>query len=48
MHHTELGDRILDRLAKDLDGIGTVEVASKLDGRNMTIMFAPVKKKAAG
>ena len=31
--------------SKDLEEIGTVEVASKLDGRNMTMMFAPVKKK---
>ncbi len=46
MHHTELGERLLDRLSSDLDGIGTVEVSSKLDGRNMTIMFAPTKKKA--
>ena len=45
MHHTELGARILDKLAVDLDGVGAVEVASKLDGRNMTMMFAPVKKK---
>ncbi|MEX2394004.1 MAG: translation initiation factor IF-3 [Actinomycetota bacterium] len=45
MHHTELGNRILVRLAEDLDGTGAVEVASKLDGRNMTMMFAPVKKK---
>ena len=48
MHHTELGLRLLERLSTDLDGIGTVEVSSKLDGRNMTIMFAPTKKKAAG
>ena len=48
MHHTELGVRLLERLSSDLDGIGTVEVSSKLDGRNMTIMFAPAKKKAAG
>ncbi len=48
MHHTELGERILERLSADLEGIGTVEVTSKLDGRNMTIMYAPVKKKAAG
>jgi translation initiation factor IF-3 len=48
MHHTELGLRLLERLSSDLDGIGTVEVSSKLDGRNMTIMFAPTKKKAAG
>ena len=45
MHHTELGEKILHRLSADLDGIGTVEVASKLDGRNMTIMYAPVKKR---
>ena len=48
MHHTELGGKLLERLSSDLDGIGTVEVSSKLDGRNMTIMFAPAKKKAAG
>ncbi len=46
MHHTELGQRLLERLSGELEGIGTVEVASKLDGRNMTIMFAPVRKKA--
>lgn len=46
MHHTELGERLLKRLSEDLDGVGSVEVASKLDGRNMTIMFAPTKKKA--
>ncbi len=46
MHHTELGERLLDRLSTDLEGLGTVEVASKLDGRNMTIMFAPTKKRA--
>jgi translation initiation factor IF-3 len=46
MHHTELGARLLERLSSDLEDIGNVEVASKLDGRNMTIMFAPAKKKA--
>jgi translation initiation factor IF-3 len=46
MAHTELGRKLLDRLAADLDGSATVEMASKLDGRNMTMMFAPVKKKA--
>jgi translation initiation factor IF-3 len=45
MHHTELGARLLERLVGDLDGIGSVEVASKLDGRNMSMMFSPVKKK---
>ncbi|MEX0875227.1 MAG: translation initiation factor IF-3 [Actinomycetota bacterium] len=46
MHHTELGVGLLRRLAEDLEGIGTTEVASKLDGRIMSMMFAPVKKKA--
>src|SRR5688572_11044436 len=46
MHHTELGARLLERLGEELQGVGSVEVASKLDGRNMSMMFAPVKKKA--
>jgi translation initiation factor IF-3 len=46
MSHTELGQRLLERLSSELDGIGNVEVASKLDGRNMTMMFSPAKKKA--
>src|SRR5687767_15942257 len=45
MHHTELGGRLLERLAVDLEGLATVEVATKLDGRNMTMMFAPVRRK---
>ena len=45
MRHTEFGEKLLNQLAVDLDGTGTVEVMSKLDGRNMTMMFAPTKKK---
>src|SRR5687767_11631143 len=47
MHHTELGARLLVKLAEELQDVASVEVASKLDGRNMTMMFAPTKKKAA-
>ena len=32
--------------AEDLAEIGTVEVEEKLDGRIMTMMFSPAKKKA--
>jgi len=46
MAHTELGQRILERLTKDLAPIAVVETYAKLDGRNMTMMFAPVKKAA--
>jgi translation initiation factor IF-3 len=47
MAHTELGAKILDRLAADLAPIAHVETPPKLDGRNMTIVFAPTKRAAA-
>ncbi|HKX25364.1 MAG TPA: translation initiation factor IF-3 [Actinomycetota bacterium] len=46
MAHTELGQRILDRLVEDLDGLATVEQPSKLDGRNMVMVLAPTKRQA--
>lgn len=46
MAHTELGQKILRRLAEDLSELASVETASKLDGRNMTMMFAPLRRKA--
>lgn len=45
MHHTELGTQLLERLVQDLGEVGTVEVGGKLDGRIMSMMFAPQKKK---
>jgi translation initiation factor IF-3 len=48
MHHTELGQKLLTRLSEDLSEIATVETASRLDGRNMTMMFAPQRRKQAG
>ncbi len=51
MAHTELGQRILDRLVQDLDGLATVDQPPKLDGRNMVMVIAPLKRppqKAAG
>jgi translation initiation factor IF-3 len=44
MAHTELGRRLLDRLTEDLKELATVETFPKLDGRNMTMVVAPVKK----
>jgi translation initiation factor IF-3 len=43
--HPELGERILKRLAEDVTGIGGVETGPKLDGRNMTMQFAPEKRR---
>jgi translation initiation factor IF-3 len=45
MHHTELGTQLLQRLMGDLAEAGSVEVPGKLDGRIMSMMFAPQKKQ---
>lgn len=44
MAHTELGSKILNRLTQDLTEIAHVETPPKLDGRNMTIVFAPSRR----
>jgi translation initiation factor IF-3 len=44
MAHTELGAKLLDRLAKDLGEISQVEAAPKQDGRNMTMVLSPAKR----
>ncbi|HXF57268.1 MAG TPA: translation initiation factor IF-3 [Actinomycetota bacterium] len=46
MAHTELGQRLLDRLAEDVRELGTVEAYPKLDGRNMVMILAPVRRPA--
>ncbi len=45
MSHTELGLRLLDRLAEDMSELATVEASPKVDGRNMVMVLAPVKPK---
>jgi translation initiation factor IF-3 len=37
----ELGFRLLQRLAEDIDELGYVESAPKQDGRNMVMVVAP-------
>jgi translation initiation factor IF-3 len=44
MAHTELGAKLLDRLAKDLADLANIELMPKLDGRNMTMVLAPLKR----
>jgi translation initiation factor IF-3 len=41
----ELGRRLLDRLATDVEELGFVEFAPKQDGRNMIMVLGPRKKK---
>jgi translation initiation factor IF-3 len=43
----ELGYRLLQRLAEDVAELGFVESSAKQDGRNMIMVMAPHKKKAA-
>lgn len=46
MAHTELGQRILERLTEDVKELATVDAPSKLDGRNMVMVLAPVRRPA--
>jgi len=42
----EMGMRLLQRLAEDVAELGHVESTPRLDGRNMTMVLGPNKKKA--
>jgi len=42
----ELGYRLLQRLATDVQDIGSVESAPKQDGRNMIMVLGPTRKKS--
>ena len=48
MAHKEFGERLLDRVRKDLDAIGVVEQYPKLEGRQMVMVLAPKKKVEPG
>ena len=43
--HPELGREILQRLAEQVEGRGTVETMPRLEGRQMTMVLAPLKKE---
>jgi translation initiation factor IF-3 len=45
MTHTELGKKLLDRLADDMEELATIEAYPKVDGRNMVMVLSPRKKK---
>ncbi len=42
--HPEIGQRILSRLSEDVEEAGTVEQGPKLEGRNMTMLLAPLPR----
>ncbi|MGO3343873.1 MAG: translation initiation factor IF-3 [Marinomonas sp.] len=45
MAHQELGMQLMTRVAQDLDDYGTVEQAAKMEGRQLTMVLGPKKKK---
>jgi translation initiation factor IF-3 len=47
MAHKEFGERLLERVRKDLDPYGLVEQFPRLEGRQMVMVLAPKKKGAA-
>jgi translation initiation factor IF-3 len=42
--HPELGKKILDRVAEEVEGAARVEAEPRLDGRNMVMVLAPDKR----
>jgi translation initiation factor IF-3 len=48
MAHQEFGMRQLERIKADLDGLAQVEQMPKMEGRQMIMILAPVKKKPVG
>ncbi|MDZ4169902.1 MAG: translation initiation factor IF-3 [Coriobacteriia bacterium] len=45
MAHPELGLNILEKLAGELQDLAIIETQPKLEGRNMHMLLAPLKKK---
>ena len=45
MVHRELGMDLLKRLEKELEELGTIEQFPKMEGRQMVMVLAPIKKK---
>jgi translation initiation factor IF-3 len=46
--HPERGEALLMRLAEDVADVGAIEQRPNLDGRNMTMLLAPIKKQVDG
>ena len=45
MAHQQLGMQLMERLEKDLEEYGSVEQRAKMEGRQMVMVLAPLKKK---
>lgn len=45
MSHRELGLKLLQRVAADLEDLGNVEQQPRLEGRQMVMVIAPIKRE---
>ena len=45
MQHQDLGRALLERIRDDLEGVATVEQFPKMEGRQLTMVMAAVKKE---
>lgn len=45
MAHQEIGMKLMERLENDMAELATVEMRPKMEGRQMTMVIAPRKKK---
>lgn len=43
--HPEAGHRLLEKVVKDLEGVGQVEIPARMEGRSMVLLMVP---RAAG
>src|SRR5919112_1840884 len=48
VQHPELGEKLLRRLAGDLEDLGRIESQPNLDGRNMVMVMTPKKDSQQG
>ena len=45
MAHQEIGMKLMERIEADMEDMATVEMRPKMEGRQMTMIIAPRKKK---
>jgi len=45
MAHQEIGMKLMARIEADIEELATVEMRPKMEGRQMTMIVAPRKKK---
>lgn len=43
--HQEIGVQLMNRVARDLDDYAVIEQAAKMEGRQLTVVLAPKRKK---